>query len=186
MSLPTLAGDRVRLRATVPDDGPDVLALFGNPKTAAMTNIGLLSDLADAQAFIARLAAHADTGDLFQWGIVGVPSDRVIGTVTLASIDRTHHRAELGYALAPEQRGQGRATEAVRLALAHAFDALEMHRIEADVDPNNAPSIALLERLGFTREGYRRERWFMDGEWQDTVDYGLLASRWRQAEPTSP
>jgi RimJ/RimL family protein N-acetyltransferase len=53
---------------------------------------------------------------------------------------------------------------------------MALHRVEADVDPENGASIRLLERLGFQREGYFRERWFTFGSWKDSAMYGLLAS----------
>jgi RimJ/RimL family protein N-acetyltransferase len=70
-------------------------------------------------------------------------------------------------------------------ALTYAFDVLEFHRIEADVDPRNAASIRTLERLGFQREGYLRERWQVNGEIQDAVFYGLLRSDWKTASASS-
>ncbi|MGZ5443472.1 MAG: GNAT family N-acetyltransferase [Thermoanaerobaculia bacterium] len=55
-----------------------------------------------------------------------------------------------------------------------AFQTLGLHRLEADVDPRNTASIRCLERLGFRREGYARERYHLGGEVQDAVLYGLL------------
>jgi RimJ/RimL family protein N-acetyltransferase len=62
--------------------------------------------------------------------------------------------------------------------LAFAFDTLALHRVEADVDPRNARSIRALERAGFEREGYLRERYHVGGELQDAVLYGLLRPHW--------
>lgn len=69
--------------------------------------------------------------------------------------------------------------EALRALLDHGFGALQLNRIEADIDPRNAASACSLERLGFTREGLLRERWIVDGEVSDTSLYGLLARQWR-------
>jgi RimJ/RimL family protein N-acetyltransferase len=68
---------------------------------------------------------------------------------------------------------------AERALVNHAFGELNLHRLEADVDPRNLASIRLLERLGFQREGYLRERHHMNGEVQDAVLYGLLHHEWR-------
>lgn len=102
--------------------------------------------------------------------------DRVIGTCTLAAIDVQHKRAELGFAVARAQWGRGYASEAAEALVTFAFRTLAMHRIEADVDPRNFASIRCLERLGFQREGYARERYHLNGEVQDAVLYGLLSS----------
>ena len=66
-------------------------------------------------------------------------------------------------------------SEALAAVLDFAFDHLELHRIEADVDPDHAASLALLSKFGFRREGLLRERWRVHGAWHDTVMLGLLA-----------
>jgi RimJ/RimL family protein N-acetyltransferase len=68
--------------------------------------------------------------------------------------------------------------EALMAVLKYAFEVLELHRIEADVDPRNTESIKTVERLGFQREGYLRERWQVNGEIQDAYFYGLLKQEW--------
>jgi RimJ/RimL family protein N-acetyltransferase len=57
---------------------------------------------------------------------------------------------------------------------------MNLHRLEADVDPNNAASIRSLERLGFQREGYLRERWHVGGGIQDAIFFGLLKHEWQR------
>ena len=80
----------------------------------------------------------------------------------------------MGYGLAEAAWGQGFAAEAVGALPRHGFDALDLDRVEADIDPRNTASARLLERLGFTREGLLRERWIVDGEVSDSAIYGLL------------
>jgi RimJ/RimL family protein N-acetyltransferase len=67
---------------------------------------------------------------------------------------------------------------ALERLLDFAFGELGLRRLEADVDPNNVRSIASLERLGFRREGYLRERWFVGGQVEDALFYGLLRREW--------
>jgi len=62
--------------------------------------------------------------------------------------------------------------------LGHGFAALDLNRIEADVDPRNEASARVLEKLGFRQEGYMPERWIVQGEPADTVYYGLLRRHW--------
>ena len=68
--------------------------------------------------------------------------------------------------------------QALEAVIDFAFNTLELHRIEADVDTENASSLGLLEKLGFRREGLFRERWFVYDEWQDSVMLGLLKQEW--------
>lgn len=118
------------------------------------------------------------TQTLFQWGIERHEDERIIGTCTLAGIDHVNRRAELGYALRRNCRGCGYMTEALGRLLSYSFVEMNFHCLEADVDPRNTPSIQLLERLGFRKEGHLRERWLTESEAQDSYFYGLLRSEW--------
>ena len=73
---------------------------------------------------------------------------------------------------------------ALTLLIDHSFGELGLHRIEADVDPRNTASLRLLEKLGFRREGHLRERYFKDGEIQDSIMLGLLRPEYLEA-PTA-
>ena len=64
--------------------------------------------------------------------------------------------------------------------LAHAFDEMKLHRLAADTDPDNLPSLALLETFGFSREGLFRDRWWVHGKWHDSVMLGLLEEDYRK------
>jgi ribosomal-protein-alanine N-acetyltransferase len=89
-----------------------------------------------------------------------------------------NRRTELGYALAQAHWGHGYMTEMLCELLQFALE-MQLHRLTADTDPNNQPSLRLLERLGFRREGYFREHHFVQGEPQDSIMYGLLRSEWK-------
>ena len=172
--LPTIDTARLRLRTLAEADIPALFAIFGDPEVCRYWSHPALPDLAAAAGLLAQIQAYAREGTLFQWGIALRASDEVIGTCTLASITHEHRRAELGFALARAHWGQGYVAEALPALVAHAFGALDLHRLEADIDPRNATSIRVVERLGFRREGYMRERYVVNGETQDTVFYGLL------------
>ena len=135
-----------------------------------------MENLAAAEALLEDIRRGLRDRELFQWGIALRDSDEVIGTCTLYQLDMMHRRAELGFALRRQSWGGGFAAEAVTLVLTFAFEMLGLHRIEADADPDNARSIGMLERLGFRREGYLRERWHHLGEIRDSVFLGLLRS----------
>jgi RimJ/RimL family protein N-acetyltransferase len=102
----------------------------------------------------------------------------VIGTVTLFNLNLDNRRAEVGYGLDRDFWRQGYMNEALQALLSFAFNVLNLHRLEADVDPRNVGSIRSLEKLGFQREGYLRERLHVNGEIQDAYFYGLLRPEW--------
>ena len=69
---------------------------------------------------------------------------------------------------------------ALQALLRYAFQTLDLNRLEADIDPRNVASARTLERLGFQKEGYLRERWIVNDEISDTCLYGLLRREWQQ------
>ena len=183
--LTVLEGERVRLRAHREDDLAAVFAVFSDPAVMRYWSRPPMRDTAEVAHLLADIRAHVAAGTLLQWAIARRADDLVIGHVSLFALHPAHERAELGYALGAAHWRQGLAREALALALDHAFGTLGLRRVEADVDPRNAASVALLERLGFRHEGTLRERWFVAGELQDSAMFGLLAHEWR-ARPRDP
>ena len=117
---------------------------------------------------------------------------RLAGQVTLDNIVRGALRSGyLGYWIDRSVAGRGMASLAVALVCDHAFGPVGLHRVQADIRPENGPSQRLVERLGFTREGLLRRYLDIDGDWRDHIAYGLLAedvpggvfARWRLNSP---
>ena len=101
---------------------------------------------------------------------------RLAGQVTLDNIVRGAMRGgHLGYWIDRRVAGQGMASLAVALVCDHAFGAVGLHRVQADIRPENGPSRRLVERLGFQREGLLRRLLDIDGDWRDHLAYALLA-----------
>lgn len=177
-SLPTLDTERLRLRPLAVADVPALFAVFGDVEVCRYWSRPPLPDIAAADALLREIERGFAARTLFQWGIAERASDLVVGTCTLAAISAAHRRAEIGYALGRDAWGRGYAAEALPALVRFAFEALDLRRLEADVDPRNTRSIRALERLGFVREGHQRERYEMEGEIQDAVLYGLLRRQW--------
>ena len=95
---------------------------------------------------------------------------RVIGTVSLSNIVRGVFQAcHLGYGIDQAHQGQGLMREALQALIAFAFDELKLHRIQANYQPQNQRSAAVLRRLGFVIEGEARDYLFLNGAWRDHV-----------------
>jgi RimJ/RimL family protein N-acetyltransferase len=173
---PTLRGARVALRALRDGDADDLYALHSDPRVMRYWSSEPWTRREQATAHLAM--RRRDSGDTparsLSWAAAAIDTDRLVGTVSLFALRREHRCAELGYALASDRWGRGLAGEMLDLALAHAFGALDLERLEADVDPRNERSCRLLERLGFRREGLLRARWRVGGEVTDSAIYGLL------------
>lgn len=179
VTLPVLESPRLRLRALRDEDAAALLVLHGDADVMRYWSTSPWADIARAHAHLQRARRDMESGDVLPWAIANRASDDLIGTLTLFRIDRDHRRAEIGYALGSAHWGRGLASEALRQVLHHAFDTLDLGRIEADTDPRNAPSRRMLERLGFVQEGTLRRRWLVNDEWCDTAFYGLLREDFR-------
>ena len=81
----------------------------------------------------------------------------------------------LGYAVGAPYAGKGYMTEAMKLATRYAFDELKLHRVEANIQPENAASIALVRACGFRKEGFSPRYLQVFGEWRDHERWALLA-----------
>lgn len=102
-----------------------------------------------------------------------------VGSIQLYPVNDAQGWANLGYWVAPDQQGNGYATEACELVVEYAFRELRLHRISAVTMAPNAASRRVLERAGFVHEGTDREATFADGEYVDDERYGLLRKEWR-------
>ena len=114
---------------------------------------------------------------------------RLAGQVTVDNIVRGALRSGyLGYWIDRAVAGRGAASLAVALVCDHAFGPAGLHRLQADIRPENLPSQRLVERLGFRQEGRLRRYLDIDGDWRDHLSYALLAedvpggllARWRE------
>ena len=173
--VPTLESARLRLRPYRSSDAEAMFRLYSDPRVMRYWSFPPWTDLAQAEAYLQRVLGEMAEGRVLPWAVANREDDRLLGTTTLFAFDAVQGRAEVGYSLDPKCWGQGVASEALRLALGHGFDALRLRRVEADVDPRNAASCRLVERLGFRLEGLLRARWRVAGEICDSALYGLLA-----------
>src|SRR3954452_1618420 len=117
---------------------------------------------------------------------------RLAGQVTIDNVVRGAMRSgHLGYWIDRAVAGRGMASPPVALVCDHAFGAVGLHRLQADIRPENGPSQRLVQRLGFTQEGLLRRYLDIDGDWRDHLTFSLLAEdvsssvleRWRASIP---
>jgi RimJ/RimL family protein N-acetyltransferase len=175
--LPTLNGERVHLRELQPPDVPALYTIFSDVQVMRYWSRSAFQDESEAVQLLEKIQEGFRSRQLFQWGIA--QGQDVLGTCTLFHLDLVHRRAEIGYALAQRFWGKGLARDAVTAVIDFAFGELDLHRMEADVDPRNTRSLKLLEQLGFQKEGCLRERYMVNGEIQDALLLGLLRPEWK-------
>jgi len=140
---------------------------------------GLAETKFDKNAFD-QLIATADTDTKQAFVICRVEDDAIVGTITLSQIFRkAFQNAYLGYQLFGGFTGNGYMAEAVGLMLRQAFIDLKLHRVEANVQPNNKPSIAVLKRNGFAKEGFSRRYLKIGGKWRDHERWAIVKEDWK-------
>jgi RimJ/RimL family protein N-acetyltransferase len=183
--LPTLDTNRLTLRWITEDDVDDFYAIYSNPEVMRYWSTPPLPNKDAASKLISDIHEKFSRQELLKWGIALRSDNTLIGSVTLFHSDFTHRRTEICYALGRPYWSKGYMQETLQAVLDYAFTVLNFHRIEADVDPRNAASVKTLERLGFQREGYLRERWQVNGEIQDAFFYGLLRPDWDKANSSN-
>jgi ribosomal-protein-alanine N-acetyltransferase len=104
------------------------------------------------------------------------PSGTLVGVIAISEIVLGAFRsAYLGYCGFAATGGRGLMTQALRGAVQYAFDELGLHRVEANIQPGNARSIALARRAGFTKEGFSPGYLFIDGAWRDHERWAILS-----------
>jgi RimJ/RimL family protein N-acetyltransferase len=169
---------RLVLRPFRAGDEADALAYRGRADVCRYIPAHPLEP-ADAGQFIAeraRATTIAADGDAIILAIEHAGG--VIGDVMVKAGPLADRQAEVGWSLHPAHQGHGYATEAARNVIEMAFTELGMHRAWAQLDPRNAASGRVCERLGMRQEAHFREDIWFKGEWGDTLVYAILASEW--------
>ncbi|MBD3170610.1 MAG: GNAT family N-acetyltransferase [candidate division Zixibacteria bacterium] len=103
---------------------------------------------------------------------------RMVGKITMFNINPRNRSCELGMFFEKKYRGKGYGKRAVALVAEYMFYQMNMNKIYAQTGAFNEPTVALLESLGFKREGVLRKHHFADGKYYDDYVYGIFESEW--------
>ena len=189
-----LTTSRLVLRAAAPGLAAAAAAYFRRNREAHApwnppSPSTLFDDVAQAALLGEAASAMAD-GAMASWWLFernppGSPDAApALGRVQLTQIARGPFcNAMLGYSIDAAFEGRGLMREALQAVLFDAFGRLGLHRVQANVRPENTRSLGLLARLGFEREGLAREYLFIDGAWRDHVMTALRHPHWRAEQP---
>jgi ribosomal-protein-alanine N-acetyltransferase len=178
LNLPPIQTARLLIRTVQASDLPDLLTVNGDDAVTQHLPYATWQSLEDGQAWLQRMQTLSQTGTAQQCVLHHRGMNQVVGTLLLFKHDEASARLEVGYVLGRACWGQGLMHEALRAVLQHALTQAGIRRVEAEVNPDNAPSCRLLQRLGFVLEGRARQRWTAKGHTYDTLLFGLLASDW--------
>ena len=177
-TIPTIDTKSLRLRAFNIEDADDMHAIYTDKIVMQYWAFAAAKGIEETRDLVLRDIKAAEDGLAIFWALELKATGKVIGKCTLWQISEANQRAEVGYILNRDYWRGGLMTEALTAMINFAFSSLGLHRLEADSDDKNAASLALLEKLGFEREGFFRERWLVNEIWEDSVMLGLLKQDW--------
>ena len=165
---------RLVLRKLSMDDTDAVFALRSDPVAMRYVPRPLAKNHDEAAAHIKLILDEIQANNSLQWAITLADDPTMVGIIGFWRMKKEHYRAELGYMALPMHWGKGFMSEAIGAVVGHAFDTLGFHSLEAIVDPQNPASMRVLEKNGFLREAWFKEDFLWNGEFLDSVHYGLV------------
>ncbi len=171
-----LRGFRVFLRRLRAADEAEFLRLVRESRGSHHPWVSPPSGVAGVQALVRR--AEADTVvSLLVWERT---TETLLGVFNLSQIFRGNFRsANVGYYGHTAFMGRGYMSEGLELVVRYAFAKIGLHRIEANIQPGNQRSIALVERCGFVKEGFSPRYLKVAGRWRDHERWAITLERWR-------
>ncbi|MFD5326594.1 GNAT family N-acetyltransferase [Streptomyces sp. NPDC127092] len=172
---PTLTGDLVVLRPVTEDDVPALLPMLRDPEIARLTGSHADVDESALRAWYGSRGAQPNRLDLV---VVERATGRVVGEAVLNEWDQANESCAFRIALAPDTVGRGLGTEATRLILGHAFEALGLYRVWLEVYAFNPRARRAYEKAGFRPEGVLRGALLWEGERVDATLMAALAPEW--------
>lgn len=171
-----LRGKKVYLRRPKVSD---CIEFTGMASKSVEFHRGLMNPARTPEEF-ERFLKRVDNYQTESFLICRIEDDAIAGIITLSQIFHgSFQNAYLGYGLWGGFDGKGYMTEAVDLILKFAFNDLDLHRVEANVQPHNAPSIRVLERCGFVKEGFSEKYLNIGGLWRDHERWAIIRENWK-------
>lgn len=170
-----LEGKNINLRIVEKDDLPQFAEMIGSP--AFLGEYNPLKQISKAE--VERILERPTDSQSF---FIEKKDGSRVGFIVYFYIFHPGLDArilEIGYSLAPGERGKGYGSEAIDLMVDYLFLSSEGIRIQAQTDVRNAASQRALEKAGFKKEGTLRSAYFIRGGWRDAFIYSILREEWK-------
>jgi ribosomal-protein-alanine N-acetyltransferase len=173
--FPEIKTEKLLLRRMRDADAPEIQFLRSDDRVMKYIDREKTKSLEEALAFIQKVNSNIDNNESIMWAIaLQDKPDTLIGNIGFWRILNQHYRSEIGYMLHPDHWNKGIMTEALLAAVDFGFNNMQLHSIEAHINPANAGSGVVLEKCGFIREAYFKEDFYFRGKFIDTAIYSLL------------
>ena len=179
LEKPTLTGDRINLRPITTEDAAPMFASLSDKESMRLTGTQQSFTFEQVQQYCQKITVADDRAD-FAITLKGDPA--YLGEAVLNGIDWFNRSANFRIALASESLfGQGYGTEATRLIVKYGFQTLKLHRVELEVYDFNPRAAHVYEKVGFVREGVRRDVLLWGGVYHSTIVMSILAHEYMEA-----
>ena len=181
---PILTTDRLRLRQFRADDAESMHDCFASPEAMRYWNQPVYMKRIETERAVRNFIDCTPSYYRF-WAVADAETDCCLGLVNYHDGHIRSKRVSIGYIIKPAHQRKGFGLEAVSAMLDLCFGELGLHRVQAFIHPDNVASIALVEKIGFQREGLLRDNLRVGDIWRDDLLYALLVTDRRMAPPIS-
>lgn len=178
--FPQIVTNRLCLRKISHEDVNEVFFFRSDEQVMKYIDRPKVKDKEEATAWIEMILEAEQKNESVNWVISLINSTKMIGNICFWRIIKEHYRAEIGYTLHPNYQRKGLMQEALVAVLNFGFTTMQLHSVEAKINPFNISSQNLLERNHFVREAYFKEDYFFDRKFLDTAVYSLLSSSFKK------
>ena len=178
--IPTLRTDRLTLRRLKQSDADDMFDYAKRQDVTEYLRWYPHQSKKYTSDYLRYVSARYNLGDFYDWAVIERESGKMIGTCGFTSFDLPHNSAEIGYVLNPDFHGKGYATEAAARVVEFGFSQLGLHRIEARFMRENTASLHVMEKLGMTLEGYRRDGMLIKERYRTIGICSILIDEWKE------
>lgn len=176
-----LETERVSIRLVTESDSLSLYEIYSDPKAMEYWSSPPFNDESQATELVKSAINDFDSGKSLLLAIILKESGELIGTLSLFNIHDESKRAEVGYILSRLFWRKGLMAESFEALIHFCFEHLKLNRLEADIDPGNEASSALLKKHDFKVEGLLKERWIISGNVTDSEIYGLVQASYNKA-----
>jgi len=181
--FPDLSTERLILRELLVGDAQGLFEIRSNENVMRWVDRPLPKTIEDALVTIRQSNEMIANGTGINWAMCLKETGKLIGFIGFYRLDDANDKSEIGYMILPDFWRKGYTAEAMKVLIPFGFQQLNLHRIEADINPENEASIQLALKMGFIKEAFLRQNFKYNGRYIDTLICGLLKSDWEEKNP---
>ncbi len=172
--FPILESERLIFRKFEKNDAESLFKIRSNDLVMKYMDSLIHKNKSDSSTLISSILSDFKNRIGINWAIVSKSNNQLVGSFSFWRLIKQHCRAEIGYSMHSNYWGQGIMNETFKTLIEFGFNNLQLHSLEANVNPQNDQSIKLLERVGFKKEAHFRENFLYNGQFIDSLIFCLL------------